>query len=52
MVDESTLGLPLLTGVLIFISLFITWYRGVDPLVSHLVAFLLPSGANKSRFIA
>jgi len=37
MVDESTLGLPLLTGVLIIISLFITWYRGVDPLVSLLI---------------
>ena len=52
MVDESTLGLPLLTGVLIFISLFITWYRGVDPLVSLPVAFLLLSGANKPRSIA
>jgi Co/Zn/Cd efflux system component len=52
MVDQSALGLPLLTGVLIFISLFITWYRGVDPFVSLLIAFLLLSGANKSRSIA
>jgi Co/Zn/Cd efflux system component len=52
MVDESTLGLPLLTGVLIFISLFITWYRGADPLVSLLVAFLLLPGANTSHSTA
>ena len=52
MVDEYTLGLPLLTGVLIFISFFITWYRGVDPLVSLLIAFLLIPGAHKSHSIA
>ena len=34
MFDESTVGVPFLTGIFILISLFITWYRGVDPLVS------------------
>jgi hypothetical protein len=50
MVDESTLGLSLLTGVLII--LFITWYRGVDPLVSSfflsraLLSLLAPARAH------
>ena len=34
MFDESTLGVPFLTGTLLFVYLFIAWYRRVDPLVS------------------
>lgn len=34
MVDESTIGLPFLAGIVVLTSLCITWYRGVDPLVS------------------
>ncbi|KAH9970801.1 cytochrome P450 [Russula compacta] len=33
MVDESTVGVPFLTVIFILITLFITWYRGVDPLL-------------------
>jgi hypothetical protein len=36
MLDESTLGVPFLTGTLVLVSLFIAWYRRVDPLVSLL----------------
>ncbi|KAI0272056.1 cytochrome P450 [Russula aff. rugulosa BPL654] len=31
MLDESTLGVPFLTGTLVLVSLFIAWYRRVDP---------------------
>ncbi|KAH9970800.1 cytochrome P450 [Russula compacta] len=52
MADESTLGIPFLTGILVLISLFIAWYRSwnplldaiptigySDPLLSYLTAF-------------
>jgi len=32
-VGESTLGVPFLTGILVFLSIFIIWCRGVDPLL-------------------
>ncbi len=52
MVDESTLGLPLFTGVLILLSLFITWYKGVDPRVSPHIAFLRLAGAHQLHSLA
>ncbi|KAI0284740.1 hypothetical protein BC826DRAFT_1109613 [Russula brevipes] len=33
MVDESTLGVPLFTGILVIVSLCIISYKGVDPLL-------------------
>ncbi|KAI0248479.1 cytochrome P450 [Lactifluus subvellereus] len=51
MADESTLGLSSLTGILIIVSLFVTWYRRdplldaiptvgfSDPILSYLSAF-------------
>ena len=48
MVDDFTLGLPLFTGVVIIISLFITWYIGVDPLVSPLIpSYSYPALINR-----
>jgi hypothetical protein len=32
--DDSMLGVSSLAGLLILVSLFITWYRSGDPLVS------------------
>jgi len=40
MLDESTLGMPLLTGSLVLFSLFIAWYRRMDSLVSFPLALL------------
>ena len=40
MPDASTVGVPLLTGSLVLVSLFIAWYRRVDPLVSFHLALL------------
>ena len=40
MLDEHTLEMPFLTGSLVLVSLFIAWYRRVDPLVSFNLALL------------
>jgi hypothetical protein len=40
MLDESTLGVPFLTGFLVLVSLFIACYRRVDPLVSTVSSHL------------
>jgi hypothetical protein len=46
MLDESTLGIPFLTGSLVLVSLVIAWYRRVDPLVSlHLALLHIPRAA-------
>jgi hypothetical protein len=42
MAEESTLGLSSLTGILVLVFLFITWYRSRDPLVSPLVMITNP----------
>ena len=49
MAYEYTLGLPFLAGILILTSLFITWYRGVDPFVSPQSPFRLLASAHKSH---
>jgi hypothetical protein len=46
MVDESTLGVPLFTGILVVVSLCIISYRGVDPLVSHILSSILLVGTH------
>jgi len=40
MLDKSTLEMPFLTGSLVLVSLFIAWYRRVDPLASFHLALL------------
>jgi hypothetical protein len=40
MLDESTLGMPFLTGSLVLVSLFIAWYRRMNPLVSFHLSLL------------
>jgi hypothetical protein len=48
MVDESTLGMPLFTGILVVIvSLCVISYRGVDPLVSHIPSAILLVGTHQ-----
>jgi hypothetical protein len=47
MVDESTLGVPLFTGILVIISLCIISYKGVDPLVSHILSSMLLVGTDQ-----
>lgn len=51
MLDESTLGMPFFTGFLVLVSLFIAWYRRVDPLVSFPLALLHMPRAAHIRFI-
>jgi hypothetical protein len=51
--SESTLGMPFLTASLILVSLFIAWYRRVDPLVSLHLSFLhMPRAAANVRLIS
>ena len=39
MAVESTLSVPFLTGILVLFSLFLTWYRSGDPLVSRVSSY-------------
>ena len=43
MPDEFTLKVPLLAGVLIVVSLFVSRYFRVDPMVSSLLLLITPS---------
>jgi hypothetical protein len=46
MLDESTLGVPFITGLLVLVSLFIAWYRRADSLVSSLLTLYNPPDAH------
>ena len=46
MADESTLGVPFLTGIIALVSLFLIWYRSGDPLVSR-VTLITQASTNR-----
>jgi len=48
--SESTLGVPFLAGFLILLSLYILWYRQVDPLVSSQPALSFSPDAYRLNF--
>jgi hypothetical protein len=43
MAEESTLGLSVLTGTFVIVSLLFIWYRSTDPFVGHITSLITKS---------